>query len=91
MPQNVGEWLSDMKRSIRSTVDVSGIFFTSCGENVDLCKRTNCHNMGLELQWLGHVLRKDQDLIPKVASDPTRTQETMEVKNNLAENCDLSA
>ncbi|XP_078141751.1 uncharacterized protein LOC139917505 [Centroberyx gerrardi] len=38
--------------------------------NEDLHKNTNCHNVVLEikhrrLKWLGHVLRMDQDRIPK--------------------------
>lgn len=38
----------------------------------DLYKNTNCHSVVLEikhlwLQCLGHVLRMDQDRIPKVA------------------------
>ncbi|KAJ8399487.1 hypothetical protein AAFF_G00411990 [Aldrovandia affinis] len=48
------------------------IFWPGRISNEDLYKNTNCRNVVLEikqrrLQWLGHVLRMDQNCIPKVA------------------------
>ena len=47
------------------------IFWPEKISNEDLYKKTNCRNVVLEikhrrLRWLGHVLRMDQDCIPKV-------------------------
>ncbi|KAJ8372712.1 hypothetical protein AAFF_G00277810 [Aldrovandia affinis] len=72
------------------------IFWPERISNEDLYKNTNCRNVVLEikqrkLQWLGHVLRMDQNCIPKVALrwTPPGKRKQGEAKNNLAENCDL--
>ena len=48
------------------------IFWPEKISNKDLYRKTNCRNVVLEikhrrLRWLGHVLRMDQNSIPKVA------------------------
>ncbi len=72
--QNTGEWLRvTRKRSVHSTMDVSGRYVISCQiSNEDLYKKTNCPIVVLEIKrrWLrclGHVLRMDQDRMPEVA------------------------
>ena len=48
------------------------IFWPNKISNADLYKKTKCQSVVLEIKrrrirWLGHVLRMDQDRIPKVA------------------------